>query len=463
MGSGGMNLLSTEQVLTLAPDASSVKAGHGLANPGKWSGLGRNDRSVWGECQGSGKEPYRTQADLSGPAFNCSCPSQKFPCKHSLGLLLLLAGNPAHVPPAEPPQWVVEWIAKRDASQAKKAAREQAEATPPDAATIARREVDQAKRAARREDRVRAGLQELQTWLGDLVRQGLAHAKQHPAHHWDAMAARMIDAQAPGIARRLRAWPGVFAGGEGWAEHALERAGELQWLLHGFARLETLPEDLRASVRAAIGITTTEPELDTAVTVSDQWQVVGQRVEDEDNLRVQQTWLVGAATRRPALCLSFAAMNQPLDVSLVGGTAITAELAFYPSAAPLRAVVRQRQGSPVPFEEPAACASFAEALDATATLLAGVPWLERAPWFVRDCIPLPPRADRAGHAADGWQLRDRDGSAVPLARSFANPWPLLAVSGGTPVTVFGEWQGHDLLPLSVLDGQRFIPLGGPLP
>src|SRR4030095_16936446 len=114
-----MDYLTSDQVLALATDSSSVKAGQGLSSPGKWVSLGRSGRSVWGECQGSGKLPYRTQADLSGPAFNCSCPSRKFPCKHGLGLLLLLAANPARVAESEPPAWVGEWLSKRDASAEK--------------------------------------------------------------------------------------------------------------------------------------------------------------------------------------------------------------------------------------------------------------------------------------------------------------------------------------------------------
>jgi hypothetical protein len=34
-----MEILTTEQVLALAPDTASVKAGQGLANPGKWVSL----------------------------------------------------------------------------------------------------------------------------------------------------------------------------------------------------------------------------------------------------------------------------------------------------------------------------------------------------------------------------------------------------------------------------------------
>ena len=72
-----------------APDASSLAAARKLAIPGPWSDTGSTDHLVWGKCQGSGKTPYQVSIDLTGPAFRCSCPSRKFPCKHALALLML--------------------------------------------------------------------------------------------------------------------------------------------------------------------------------------------------------------------------------------------------------------------------------------------------------------------------------------------------------------------------------------
>jgi hypothetical protein len=349
---------------------------------------------------------------------------------------------------------VTEWLSKRDTTAEKKAAKAEAETAPLDPETAAKREADRTKRAAKREDRVRVGLAELQVWLGDLARQGLAHAKQQPAQYFDAMAARMVDAQAPGIARRIREWPGVFASGDGWADRALAEVGAMQWLLHGFSRIDALPDGLRASVRNAIGWTVTEQELADVEAVRDRWQIVGQVVEEEDRLRVQRTWLMGLKTRRAALCLSFAATNQPLDVSLVAGTVIDASVAYYPSGAPLRAMVRERHGEPKLQEEAVAQESFADALNATAELLAGDPWIERVPWLVRECLPV--------RIEDGWWLRDAVGATVPLSRQFAHAWPLLALSGGAPMTVFGEWNKRALRPLAVVAAGRFVSLGGAL-
>src|ERR1700743_690593 len=80
---------SADSVLALAPDDSSRRAAATLARPAPWDGAGASAGLVWGRCAGSGKNPYQVIVDLAGPAFKCSCPSRKFPCKHALGLLLL--------------------------------------------------------------------------------------------------------------------------------------------------------------------------------------------------------------------------------------------------------------------------------------------------------------------------------------------------------------------------------------
>src|SRR5215469_5285139 len=109
-----------EQVLAMAPDAAAARAGQGQAVLVKWPVLGHDERAAWGECQGSGAAPYRCQAALADGAARCSCPSRKFPCKHALGLLLLLADGA--VPEATCPDWVAEWLATRSDRQARTSA-----------------------------------------------------------------------------------------------------------------------------------------------------------------------------------------------------------------------------------------------------------------------------------------------------------------------------------------------------
>ncbi len=90
--------LTTEQILALAPDTASAKAARPLAAARAWLQVARNGATLWGECQGSAKDPYRTQIDLSEPAFRCSCPSRKFPCKHGSGYCCCMSSSLAGLP-----------------------------------------------------------------------------------------------------------------------------------------------------------------------------------------------------------------------------------------------------------------------------------------------------------------------------------------------------------------------------
>ena len=113
--------LSLEQVLALAPDASSAAAGRKLGIPAPWQNLGGNDDAYWSECKGSALYQVRVaRADL---VAKCSCPSRKIPCKHALGLLVLAATMPNALMATEPPEWVMEWLLRRGESVARKAAR----------------------------------------------------------------------------------------------------------------------------------------------------------------------------------------------------------------------------------------------------------------------------------------------------------------------------------------------------
>src|SRR5690349_7068715 len=109
---------TVERVQQLAPDATSAKAGQGLAGGRHWVSSGLDDNALWGECKGSGAKPYQVRVDLNEPAFKCSCPSRKFPCKHALGSMQMFAEGA--VKPAARPAWIEEWFAGRATRAEKK-------------------------------------------------------------------------------------------------------------------------------------------------------------------------------------------------------------------------------------------------------------------------------------------------------------------------------------------------------
>jgi hypothetical protein len=431
-----------ERVLALAPDPSAARAGQGLAAVRKWVSTGSDGRTLWGECQGSGRTPYQVRVDTLEPAWRCSCPSRKLPCKHALGLFLLHASSPSSLPAGTPPPWVAEWIAMREERVEKRQAKAaEAAAKPVDAEA-------QAKRAARREERVTAGLDELERWMADLVRQGLAAARGRPAAFWEGMAARLVDAQAPGAARLVRELGTVATGGAGWEGRLLEALGRLRLLSAAWRRVDALPAGVQEDVRATLGFALRQEEVVALGTVRDRWLVLGQRVDEEERLRVQRSWLRGESTGRDALVLVFAHGREPLDTSLTPGTIVDASLAFHPSALPLRALVAERHAAPAGLGGLPGYPTVDQALGAYAAAVAAHPWLEEFPLALAAAIPV-----RNG---GGWALRDAGGAVMPLWPRFGRGWELMALSGGHPVAVFGEWDGEALRPLSAFGGRRFI-------
>jgi uncharacterized Zn finger protein len=453
---------TAEQIIALAPDAASVKAGQGLVTLGKWQNLGRSASAsgtttpaVWGECQGSGSKPYLAQVDLSEPAFKCSCPSRKFPCKHGLGLLLLLAQDEAPFAEQSPPDWVEAWLNSRQTRQAKKSekpAETQAELQTKQADPIA-----QSKRAASRSAKVEAGIAELNQWLGDLLRQGLATPLSSGS--WQQISARMVDAQAPGLDRRLQDMASTVQSGEGWTDRLVEQLGQLQLILESYSRIETLPAALQADVRSQIGWTSSQAEV-LAVPerrVQDRWWVLGQRDQPEEPLRSRRIWLWGEASGRSALLLLFAYGSQPFELTLIPGTIVEMEVAFFESAYPQRAIVAgeitvvdQTISQPIdqPIDQPIV-QSIDEAMERYSQALCQQPWIDRMVVIIGGVVPI--------EQGDKYLIWDGVNLALPIRSGYDNWWELVAVSGGRPIDLCGEWNGQDFNPLSAwVDGQFIV-------
>lgn len=451
-------LWTKDRVLSLAPDAASAKAGQSQAGPGKWPTLGRTQTCVWGEVSGSGQKPYQVCVDLSEPAFKCSCPSRKFPCKHALGLLLILAEQAAKIPDGEPPDWVAAWLAGREKRSEQREKKASQPAKPVDAAA-------QAKRVEKREANIQAGLDELSRVLIDCLRQGLAAIQSQPVRYWGDVAARLVDAQAPGLARLVNELGETVSAGSGWQSRFLRRVARLHLAVQGYRRAAELPMESQQDLRTLIGWTQSKEEVLEQPGVEGPWCVVAQQIEEEERLTVQRTWLLRAADGMPALLLDFSAMGQSLDASLVVGATVHAELAYYPSAEPLRAVIKNRTRGIENFAQLPGVPSIDQALDAYAQGLAKNPWLERRPMSLAAVTPVPSPA--ASHESVTWHVIDGDGKQAPLHARFNDGWTLLALSGGGPISLFGEWDGEQLRPLGVFaKGSYFAwpkrSTGGPL-
>jgi hypothetical protein len=430
---------SPAQVTALAPDASSLTGARGVGSPARWAETGLSDDVLWGLCKGSGKQPYQVCVELSAPAYKCSCPSRKVPCKHALGLLMMWSSGAA-VPETGPPEFVAEWQAAR-AARAETAARRPARPPDPEAA---------AKRLRQREERVAGGLAELGRWLDDQVQQGLAAAERAGWRPFEAMAARLVDAQAPAAASAVRRLGGIAGIGPHWADRLLGELGLLRLLVGAHQRLDTLPPALAATVRTRIGFATSSEDVLAGPRVRDRWQVLGQVDSDDGTLMSRRIWLRGADTGRFALLLSFAAPGQSLQSDVVPGTQLDADLTFYPGAYPVRALVAERYDTAVPLTAPSGAVPVPEALGGWAAALAAEPWRYDVPMLLAGVVP-----------AESGRLVGADGSALPLAPGHREPWWLLAAAGGRPAVLAAEWSANGLRPLAAWAEGRYVPAALP--
>jgi len=423
--------ISLDTIQDLAPDQASLKAAKKLLPGGKWplSGQATAANSIWGQCQGSGSNPYMTMADVVDHGYKCTCPSRKFPCKHVLALLWRFANDPADFTEGEPPEWVQEWLRRRrkkngdegntaGTPNAKKNIHladdtSQPQLSPQEAA---KREAARQKRAAQTkaasEAAMRAGVVDLQNWINDQLRAGIGIFLKEVNERCRQIAARLVDAKAANLAARLDELPSLILplGIQGQAEMAFRQLGQLvllseAWLLD--------PQDPDA--RRGLGTSENRDQvLDNphAIRAQGLWEVVGEKLEArKDGLISHASWLLrldsdDQAPRFALLQDYYPAATGAGRGARRSGLRMQAELVYYPSRYPLRAIIaRQEPSDDRQTGWPAAAADLKRAFAQAAMQ---IPWLEQMPHLLSGG-----RVVAAGKGSFWWRDAD-DGLAIRL-------------------------------------------------
>lgn len=490
---------SRDEIIALASDEASFRAGEQLAHGQRWLLTGGDGSHVWGEYPGSRSLHYRVLIRIEPFRSECDCPSRKRPCKHVLGLMLLFGGglDGGEAGASDRPGWVSERVARvarvavdlDRVGRSRKSAGNAESAIEPDGGTgLELKERQRAKRIAAREGRVEAGRRDLERWLIELVGMGLAGAvESRPAARleWEKMAERMVDAQAPGLARRLRRaidhFPPVQQNGDqqnvelkgrpkgslavevgDWQGRLLGEMAMLFLALEAYRRQDHLTADEQSDLRNFIGWVQQRRVALGSPAVVDEWQVQGQAREVEDRLVTRRTWLAGRKSGRTGLLIDYgvepvksgspgeltAQMDLPALTTLMApGFVVDGDLHYFPGAAPLRGVL-ERRGQPVAARRGLAGAgSIAVGLNQFANALAANPWIEMFPMALSQVVPARDR--------DDWLIVDGSRMAIPLRADGEVEWRIAALSGGEPIDLFGEWDGRLLRPLTVVVAGRW--------
>jgi hypothetical protein len=453
--------LTLAKVEELAPDQGSVDAARKLLKPALWPTVAGDEQGlIWGECQGSGSLPYRVVVSEADLGYKCSCPSRKFPCKHTLALMWMRADNKPFAT-ADRPDWVSEWLSRRRPSSGARPGTASDDDKPKASLDAAPAEEEAAAdpkalvRAAAQRERVRnereasvlAGLDELDRWLEDQIERGLAGFQAIAADQCRTLARRLVDAKAHGLAARIEQLPtALFAVPDAErGDFLVQRLGELFLISEAYRRQAGLPPALAADVRLTVGWTISKEALfadPLATRARGRWMVLATVNEVQpDKLRRLETWfgrIDGGEGPQFALLIDFVPVSIGNASTLhAPGECLDAEMLFYPSTVPLRAIIAEQTGSVEKAEPwPAPAQDLEAAMQGYEASLAGKPWLGDWPIATRDTVVV--------QTSRGAVLSAREGAlALPL-RVKPGDDSLLALAGIACNAAFGVWDGHHL-------------------
>lgn len=252
-----------------APNADAAKNGRGLVLKKKFLRLhvSEDGALLFGECQGSGKEPYRCSCDFARPdqpTHRCTCPSRQFPCKHCLGLMYAFAQGKPFAPAAVPE----ELQAKREKLLAR-AEKKQAEPDKP-------KQVNKSALAKKIKAQL-DGIDVLERLTRDLVRLGVGNMNAKLAREMEEQAKQLGNAYLPGAQAALHAYTHLFAGDDGhFADRpAAQREAVYSEALDQLSRLHALIKQGRAYLQRRLEDPDLKPETDSAIAawLGHAWQL----------------------------------------------------------------------------------------------------------------------------------------------------------------------------------------------
>jgi uncharacterized Zn finger protein len=255
-----------------APNADAAKNGRGLVLKNKLSKLSISDDGalIFGECQGSGKDPYQVSCDFARPdqpTHRCTCPSRQLPCKHCLGLLYAYAQGKKFATAAVP----ADLQAKRE----KLAARVEKKKTEADKPTKPK-QVNQAALAKKVKAQI-DGIAVLERLTHDLVRLGIGNMNAKLAREMEKQANQLGDVDLMGARAALRRYTGLFTDEEG--KFAQKPAGAVERIhteaLEQLARLHATIKQGRAYLTKRLEDPNLAVPTDTAIAawVGHKWQL----------------------------------------------------------------------------------------------------------------------------------------------------------------------------------------------
>jgi len=395
----------------------------------------RTGTVVFAEMSVSIDQPHQVAFDTATNQSCCSCPFLPKPCLHVEALQLLVAREGESE--FEVTETAPKWVLGLPPSSNQKPETFKPETLQPNPL-----------------ERLQPGFEDLETWLLDALRRGVATAVSEDPDFFKNIASRLADASMRGLSRSIRMLGAVPSDHPDWPERTAAVLADAALALHAFRRREHLSEALLCDLEAVVGISQKKETVRAeGETLRDAWAVVGKAEEQvEEQLRQRRTWLLGAGSGRYALLLEYAFGGEAGFLpGFEPGSVLEGELVFYPSAWPHRALASETiKALPQTVENLPGFEIIEDMVRTCAAALGKQPWLQAFPAVLQHVTPFCQKKQ--------FFIADLAGKQIPLANPESVCWSLMALSGGHPLPIFGEWNGKTFTVFSALANERLIPL-----
>ncbi len=298
-------------------------------------------------------------------------------------------------------------------------------------------------------DLMEKGVEQLHTWLNDVLRTGILE-QDFSDDSLSEVAARMVDAKMGSIGRRIRQFSQLDRTDLEWSDRLRHDLALLYLFVINFKKLSSLTLPMQMTVLNWAGFNIKKKDLNPAKGIHDTWYVLGVTKRREEQLQVRKCWMVGAQSHRFGVIIDFAFGRTRFELEYSFQHAYRGRLNYYPSSFPVRAAlfsVEETKRRPITLP---AFDRIEKFLDQFARALAKNPWITSFPCSLKDVILVVTQQK--------FSIVDQDNLQLAVVEDQASLWSLLAVSGGHPITVFGEWNGYHLKLMSYWQQGKIISL-----
>jgi hypothetical protein len=140
-----------------------------------------------------------------------------------------------------------------------------------------------------------------------------------------------------------------------------------------------------------------------------------------DTITTERNWLYGTQSNQYALVLQFIVRGQGGQLTFTPGMFIQAELIFYPSVTPLRAIVK-RQIATNAVNKFSSFTNWQQVAETETTLSSKMPVRSERPFIIQQLKPV--------QYNNQWWLQDAEQKMMQLKNEHKTIWKLLSLSGG---------------------------------